>query len=76
MYFGEHYFADALAGWAVVGLSFLMWNRIERGWSQRTVAADNTPLDASNVPVDSSRVVARCLTPHSEQPGVRSPIDV
>lgn len=30
MYFGEHYFADALAGWGVVGISFLVWNRIER----------------------------------------------
>ncbi len=34
MYFGEHYFVDALAGWAVVGLSFLMWNRIETGWAR------------------------------------------
>ncbi|WP_051062481.1 phosphatase PAP2 family protein [Ilumatobacter nonamiensis] len=32
MYFGEHYFADALAGWATVGVSFLIWNRIERRW--------------------------------------------
>ena len=29
MYFAEHYLVDALAGWAVVGISFLVWNRIE-----------------------------------------------
>ncbi len=29
VYFGEHYLTDALVGWAVVGLSFLAWNRFE-----------------------------------------------
>ncbi|MEP1125994.1 MAG: phosphatase PAP2 family protein [Ilumatobacter sp.] len=29
VYFGEHYLTDALVGWAVVGLSFLVWNRVE-----------------------------------------------
>lgn len=28
-YFAEHYFADAFAGWLIVGGSFLAWNRIE-----------------------------------------------
>ena len=38
MYFGEHYLADALGGWAIVGISFLIWNRIERQLDQRRVA--------------------------------------
>jgi len=37
MYFGEHYLADALAGWAVVGVSFLIWNRIEHNLATRDV---------------------------------------
>jgi len=41
-YFAEHYLVDAFAGWAVVGASFLLWNRIERGLDARrhTPAAD------------------------------------
>ena len=42
MYFGEHYLVDALAGWAVVGVSFLIWNRIERQLAARTV--DDEPI--------------------------------
>jgi membrane-associated phospholipid phosphatase len=30
MYFAEHYLIDAIAGWAIVGLSFFIWNRIDR----------------------------------------------
>ncbi len=45
-YFAEHYIADALAGWAVVGLSFLVWNRIE---SRRGLDSDETN---AHVPVD------------------------
>ena len=41
MYFGEHYLVDALAGWAVVGVSFLVWNRIEAKWN----ATDDQPTD-------------------------------
>lgn len=33
MYFGEHYLTDALAGWATVGVAFLVWSRIERRWA-------------------------------------------
>jgi membrane-associated phospholipid phosphatase len=29
MYFAEHYFVDALAGWAVVGLACVVWDRWE-----------------------------------------------
>ncbi len=35
MYFAEHYFVDALAGWAIVGAVFWMWNRIERRLDER-----------------------------------------
>lgn len=37
VYFGEHYVIDALAGWTIVGLSFLFWGRFER--RQRRVRA-------------------------------------
>ncbi|MFK7916749.1 MAG: phosphatase PAP2 family protein [Ilumatobacter sp.] len=50
MYFAEHYLADALAGWATVGVAFLMWNRIERRWSADLTADDaaaDEPTDAS-----------------------------
>lgn len=30
VYFGEHWVIDGFAGWAIVGTSFLVWNRIER----------------------------------------------
>jgi NhaP-type Na+/H+ or K+/H+ antiporter len=30
VYFAEHWVIDGLGGWALVGVSFLMWNRIER----------------------------------------------
>ena len=42
MYFGEHYLADALGGWAIVGVSFLVWNRIERRLDERRVIDDET----------------------------------
>jgi len=50
MYFGEHYLADALGGWAIVGLSFLLWNRIERQLEQRRVSGDQ--MDAESEPGD------------------------
>lgn len=37
VYFGEHYVIDALAGWTIVGLSFLFWGWFER--RQRRVRA-------------------------------------
>ena len=42
MYFGEHYLADALMGWAVVGLSFLVWNRVERRQARRAQGRSRT----------------------------------
>ena len=54
-YFAEHYFVDALAGWAVVGLSFWMWNRIEGKWTARSerAAADEllNQIDRAELPV-------------------------
>jgi HAMP domain-containing protein len=43
-YFAEHYFIDAIAGWAIVGASFFAWNRIERSLDARRAA--RTELDA------------------------------
>lgn len=51
VYFGEHYLTDALVGWAVVGLSFLLWNRIEEnvttdiGAAQVRTASDRSAED-------------------------------
>jgi hypothetical protein len=38
VYFAEHYVVDVLAGWAVVGASFALWNRVE-GTAVPTVRA-------------------------------------
>lgn len=35
VYFGEHWVIDGLAGWFIVGCSFLLWNRIERRGRRR-----------------------------------------
>ncbi len=50
MYFAEHYLADALAGWATVGVSFLIWHVIEQRVAARrefehSVVDDAEPLD-------------------------------
>ncbi len=52
MYFGEHYFADGLAGFAVVGLSFLLWNRIERRWDQRPATTGARIAGDDQIPGD------------------------
>ncbi len=39
MYFGEHYLVDAIGGWAIVGISFFVWNRIERRLDERSETA-------------------------------------
>jgi len=54
MYFGEHYLADALGGWAIVGISFLVWNRIERRLAQRRAADDETNADSEAGALDDS----------------------
>lgn len=36
MYFAEHYLADALGGWLIVGVTFWLWHRIENRRSART----------------------------------------
>ena len=41
MYFGEHYLIDALAGWAAVGVAFLVWNRIEARWAANESTSDD-----------------------------------
>jgi hypothetical protein len=39
VYFAEHYVVDAVAGWALVGLSFLAWRRIEQRSQRRRATA-------------------------------------
>ncbi|NKB39928.1 MAG: phosphatase PAP2 family protein [Ilumatobacter sp.] len=53
MYFGEHYLADALGGWVIVGLSFLIWNRIERKLDQGQVSDDETDIRSEPATGDS-----------------------
>lgn len=43
-YFAEHYVVDALAGFAIVGFSFLLWNRIERRQRQRRLVVTQQAL--------------------------------
>lgn len=40
VYLAEHWVVDVLAGWAVVGFSFLLWNRVERRLAARNVTDD------------------------------------
>ena len=46
VYFAEHYVVDALAGWAIVGVSFLAWNRIERRQRERRLEVTERALAA------------------------------
>ena len=69
MYFGEHYFADALAGWALVGLSFLLWNRVERRLAQRRlermarqVLDDDATVDGATTVEPNDPIPAMTLT--------------
>lgn len=47
VYFAEHYVADALAGFAIVGFSFLLWNRIERWQRHRRLAVTERELEVA-----------------------------
>lgn len=49
-YFGEHYLIDAIAGWAIVGVSFLVWNRIERRLEARATAEVEQPTPEHSAP--------------------------
>lgn len=44
VYFGEHYLADILVGWILVGLTFLGWNRVERAQRRRRIARSRLAL--------------------------------
>lgn len=44
VYFGEHYLADAVAAWILVGVTFLGWNRIERSQRRRRIARSRRAL--------------------------------
>ena len=46
VYFAEHWVIDGLVGWALVGLSFLIWNRIERRQRQSRADAALAAMEA------------------------------
>jgi membrane-associated phospholipid phosphatase len=47
VYFAEHYVADVLAGWALVGLSFLFWGWFERRARERRAAAARAAMPST-----------------------------
>jgi hypothetical protein len=52
VYTAEHYVADVLAGWLLVGLSFWLWARIEKWWCSRDRRRVNAPTTAALVARD------------------------
>jgi membrane-associated phospholipid phosphatase len=53
MYFGEHYFADAVAGWLIVGASFWLWNRLETRWAERELLLEAEETATVDVELDA-----------------------
>jgi len=44
VYLGEHWVVDGLVGWAIVGATFLFWNRMERRTRMRKAARARSAL--------------------------------
>jgi len=44
VYLGEHWVVDGLVGWAIVGATFLFWNRMERRTRMRKAARARSSL--------------------------------
>jgi hypothetical protein len=57
-YFAEHYLIDAIAGWLIVGGSFLLWHRIESRLDERTDDDVPQPADADVDSVDDAELVS------------------
>ncbi len=72
MYFGEHYLTDALAGWAAVGIAFLVWSRIEAKWA--TTKAEIVEIDDESDP-SASNDDNRFLDATADQPADASAAD-
>jgi len=51
VYLAEHYVVDVLAGWALVGLSFALWGRVERRRRLRCVDRCRRLLAATELAV-------------------------
>jgi PAP2 superfamily len=49
VYFGEHWAIDGFVGWALVGLSFLAWGRLERAGRYRRSDLARAALDGMHV---------------------------
>jgi membrane-associated phospholipid phosphatase len=72
MYFAEHYFVDALAGWAVVFFSFWLWDRIERKWdARRERLAAEALLEEIDQKYDSASAPDRALPEDASQSSPR-----
>lgn len=54
MYFGEHYLADAVAGWLIVGASFWIWNRVEARWARRSESLESEVAATVDVELNTS----------------------
>ncbi|MGB3735389.1 MAG: phosphatase PAP2 family protein [Ilumatobacter sp.] len=63
MYFGEHYLTDALAGWATVGVAFLVWNRIEA----RSAARDAVTGEADHIAGDAEAADSDVVVPAADE---------
>ena len=48
--YGEHWIIDGIAGWVITGLSFLLWNRIERAIRRNRSKRARTALLALGTP--------------------------
>ncbi len=57
VYLAEHYVVDVLAGWAIVGVAFLVWNRLERS-AARTMP-DDASATTSRAPILAGSTVNR-----------------
>jgi hypothetical protein len=65
-YFGEHYLVDAFVGWAIVGASFLLWNRIERWLAARATERAGGVLDGVVPPLVPAPVPSPAFEPAME----------
>jgi membrane-associated phospholipid phosphatase len=56
VYLGEHYVVDVLAGWVLVGFSFVLWDRIERRGRLRRAVISRSALAPGSTSTATSGV--------------------
>lgn len=76
VYCGEHYVIDVLAGWAYVGLTFLLVGLAERWWRQRRAsrrepgqAPQRQPAAVAALSTDTTGPAASASTAAATEPG-------